>query len=267
MASSGLKLRFLMVVLFIITFNSVAATTSNPCDDASLRDITDRGSISNTPCVLPAKEGMLEIGYQYKRFAYDGGLQNFPQSVLFFGLPANSELAIVVPNYNQQSNRPFTGFSATTVGVKNEIAYGKGWVVGAEIFLTPSGGSSAFGNQGYGVTANAMASYTISSDIFMTLMVGGSTATESRFDDGGRFNSFNPSLALMYAPTEKMSFFAEVFAQTKTGPYLGSNYNVDCGVLYSLNKNVVLDLEVGQQLTHLADSFNQFIGAGVSLRL
>ena len=267
MLSHQVRIIFWALNLFIITFNGFAATISDSCQDVSLLSITDRGSVANTPCVLPPKSVMLETGYQYKDFTQVGSLQNFPQPTLFLGLPSNSELIVVLPTYNQQSIMPFSGFSATGVGAKHKLTYGNNWVTAAEIFVTPPGGSAAFGNKGLGVFVNGMASYSINSNVSMTLMLGGSTNTLASFFGGERYNSFNPSLALTYALTEKANVFLETFAQTQTGPSLSGNYNVDCGVLYLLTTNVVLDLEVGQQLSHQIASFNQFIGGGVSVKL
>ena len=98
------------------------------------------------------------------------------------------------------------------------------------------------------------------------MTIGGSSSTAPNVAGGERFNSFNPSMVLTYVPIESLSVFAEVFIQTQTGPDLGDNYNVDCGFLYLLTPNVVLDFEVGQQLGHQAASFNQFVGTGVSIQ-
>ncbi len=174
---------------------------------------------------------------------------------------------MILPTYNQQTFKPYSGASTTTIGAKREFFYGQDWVASAEVFLTPAGGSTSFGNQGVGGMINGMFSYHVRSDLLLTFMAGESTSTESRFWGGERFNSFNPSTALLYLPTEHMSVFIEAFAQTKTGPGLGGNYNADVGILYSLTPNIVLDLEVGQQLTHQVDSFKQFIGGGISMKL
>ncbi len=267
MAFHQLMTSFWALNLAIITFNNGFAATSDSCQGVSLLDLTDRGSVSNTPCVLPSKAVMWEAGYQYNNFTQAGSLQNFPQATFYLGLPTNTEFIVVLPTDNQQSIMPFSGFSATMVGGKHEITYGDNWVAAAEMFLTPPGGSAGFGSKGFGVLVNGLVNYNINSKISLGLMLGESTATKGGFFGGKRFNSFNSSLALSYAPIEKLSAFVEVFAETKTGPSLGGNYNVDCGVLYLLTTHVVLDLEVGQQLSHQTTSFNQFIGGGVSLKL
>lgn len=265
--SRDLVLLFSVLCLLIITFNGFAATTTDICRGASLLDITDRGSVTNTPCVLPSKSMFLETGYQYKGFTSFGSLQTFPQPTLFIGLPDKNELSIVIPTYNQQSFGSFSGASASMVGIKHEMTYGKDWVAGAEIFLTPAGGSASFGSNDFGVLVNGMAAFNLSSKVSITFMLGGSTATEAIATGGGRFNSFNPSFAMSYAQSERLRFFIEAFAQTKTGAVLGGNYNADCGLLYLFTENIVFDLELGQQLSHQNYSFNQFIGGGVSLML
>ena len=262
----SLKAIFLFSNL-IIAFNAVAATTNDICQGVSILDITDRGSISNTPCVLSPKAAFWELGYQYKQFSPDSGLQIFPQPTFFLGLPGKSELSVVIPTYNQASFRPFSGSGAAMVGVKHEVLYGKNWVAAAEVFFTPPSGSASFGSKGSGFFLNGMATYNLSPKLSATLMVGGSTATDPSLIGGGRFNSFNPSLALSYAQTKKLRFFIETFAQTQTEYVVQGNYNVDGGVLYMLTENVVFDLEIGQQLSHQSLSFHQFIGGGVSLKL
>lgn len=262
-------LRWMLVFIFITSMANVIAapvvTPDNPCSDASLRDITDRGSITNTVCVLPPSTMMLEAGDQYKRYTRDLSQQIYPQATLFVGLPADTEFAVILPTYNQQSIAPDSGFSATAVGVKHIVTSGRDWAVGAELFITPPGGSAGFGNQGVGVIVNGMATYKVNATTFMALMMGVNTSTEGRFAGGRRFNSFNPSLVLSHALTENVNVFGEVFAQTKTTPDTGANYNADCGILYSLTPNVVFDLEVAQQLGHELASFKQFVGAGVTV--
>ncbi len=190
----------------------------------------------------------------------------YPQTALYIGLPANSELEIFLPTFNQQSIGPVSGFSATAAGVKHIVNYGQKWVAGVEIIMTPPGGSDAFGNQGLDVLVTGMVSYLVDSKTTLSLMLGGNTATGASIAGGRRFNSVNPSLELSYAPVEKLDVFIEVFARTKTTADFGANYNVDTGILYLLTPNVVLDVEVAQQLGHESASFNQYVGGGVTVR-
>lgn len=259
---------FFLILSFIIAREAFSETNSGgPCSGVSLLSLTDRGSISNTPCIMPSNQWLLETGYQYQRLAEGSGLQNYPQANLIYGLPGNTELMLMLPSYNQQSTPHISGFTSTSIGAKHEILYGKDWSIAGELFITPAGGSYAFGNQRTEILFNGIGSYNLNAKTSLTLMLGEGSNTNSRLDNGGRYSSFNPSLALAYAVNDKMNFFIEVFGQTKTNVNQGGNINADCGILYLVTKNLVLDLEVAQQISRPTNSFTQFIGAGASLKL
>ena len=172
----------------------------------------------------------------------------------------------MLPTYNQQSSVPFSGASATMVGVKHEFNSGQNWVTSGDILITPPSGSMEFGSKGFGMVVNGIAAYQINPKTSMTLFVGWSSTTLPGIAGGERFNSVNPSLVLSYAVMDTLNVFAEVFAQTTTAPGIGANYNADCGLLYLLTPDVVLDFEVAQQLGHEAGSCNQYIGSGVTIK-
>ena len=257
----------IIVLMFFFTLNAFATSAVNPCANVSVLSQTDRGSVTNTPCVMPSNTFLLETGYQYKHFTIAGYQQAYPQSSVFIGLPANSELQLTLPSYNQQSIRPFSGASATTVGVKHELFYGQSWVTAGSILLAPPGGSATFGSDGLGMSVNGIFSYNIHPKVSTSFLLGWSTSTLPSFFRGERYNSMSSSFLLSYVPIEKLSIFIEVFAQSRTAPGVDGNYNADCGMLYLLSSNIVIDFELGQQLGHEPASFNQFIGGGVSVKL
>jgi len=256
---------FLAFSLMIITFNGYAAPVSDPCSGVNLLSLTDRGGITNTACVIPSKDWMLETGYTNLKFT-DLNDHNYPQTIMFLGLPSKTELIVELPTYNQQAAVPFSGFSATAVGFKHEFTYGQSWVTSGVVMLTPPGGSAGFGSQGWGTTAKGLFTYTISPKVSISALMEWTTTALPSLFGGGRYNSVNPSMALYYAPIETVILFIETFAQTKTLPNLGANFNADGGFLYLLTPNIVLDLELGQQLGHEIASFNQYIGAGITIQ-
>lgn len=252
--------------LFFITHNAVAESVGNPCSDESLLGLTDRGSVSNTPCVLAPKVMILETGYQYRQYTQDISQQNYPQTTFFMGLPMDSELFVAIPSFIQQSSVPASGVTATSFGIKHKLSDGAGWVTSVDLVITPAGGSANFGYHNTGIILNGIVSYSVDPKTSLTFMMGGGTITDPYLVGGRRFNSVDPSLVLSYAPSEKLSAFIEVFAQTKTSADSGANYNADCGILYLLTPNVALDVEVAQQLGHEVASFNQFYGSGVTVK-
>ena len=241
----------------LISFNGSAAPSLDACANPSLLDLTDRGSVTKTPCALSFNSVMFEAGYQNQALDLAGTRQNFIQPVLF----------IELPDYNKLSIDDLDGYSATVVSVKHEIGYGKNWVAATAVHLTLPSGSSAFGSQGLGAKIDGIIKYAINPQFALTLMLGGSTETEPTFVEGRRFNSFLPSIVLTYAPNEKLNFFAELFGKTKTNSESGGNYNADVGFFYLVTSSCALDLEVGQQLSNEITSFNRFINAGITIKI
>ena len=246
--------------LSLTTINGFAAEAS-----PSLLDITDRGSITNTPYTIANHSVLLESGYQYGQLTPTGSLKNYPQSVLFFGLPANSELMATLPAYIQALPEHSSGFNAPKLGIKHELIEGEKWITGIETQATFPSGSDSFGSHGLGMELTGLASYHFLSNFFLSSMIGVTTVTEPFNDGGRRFNSINASAALTLGATEKLTVFAELFGQSKTNASQGGNYNADCGVLYLLTPHVVLDTEIGLQLSHEPGVFKNFINSGISI--
>lgn len=56
----------------------------------------DRGGIAINPCVVPPKNILVGVGYQYQQLIGGGIQNNFPSSVIEVGLPANGLLLLMV---------------------------------------------------------------------------------------------------------------------------------------------------------------------------
>ncbi len=257
----------IMSTVLSTVFAAKLPELKNPCTGPyALINLTNRGSNADSPCVVPAGQLETELGYQYQSLRPGlGDLQSFPISALRFGLKSNNELLLFPPFQYQQSVFPYSGISTTGFGAKHFFGYNEKWVVAAEGQLLFPGGSAAFGSQGFEAVINAIANYSLSSTFTLSMMLGVSTATEPVFYGGGRFTSFNPDAELIYAPHPWLNFFAEVYGQTATGYGVGSGFNFDAGVLYLPFPAVVLDMELGQQLSGALGNFGQFISGGISI--
>ena len=256
-----------LTTVFFCVFLSglVFADRNYPCLDASILDFTDRGTITDTPCVLATKKVLVEGGYQYADLVGDGGrLQSVPQMEVALGLPLKTEIFALLPVYEHQTGPLVTGFTATAIGVKKEMFHGEKWVVSGQGIITPPGGSTAFGNPNTSYTINAILGYTISSQFSLTSMLGRSSISSASAAGGGRYNSFNPSIALLYSPTEKLNFFGEIYSQTQTYVDEGAGYDVDGGIIYILSKSTALDIEIGQRIHGNIGEIEKYVGAGLT---
>jgi hypothetical protein len=265
--TDGFVERMIKVVsLFsMLTFNVSVAIADHPCVNPSLLDLTDRGSISNTPCILSPNAKMIEGGFQYQNLTSIGSFRNFPQPDFFLGLPGESELFLGLPDYNQQSIPHLAGFGPSALGIKHALGYGQHWIAAAEARVTLPSGNNAFGTQNASAELDGIVSYDFRPNLGLTFMLGGATLVDSPLDGGGRFNSVNPSLVLVYAPKEQVNVFFEVFGETKSSVATGGDYNLDFGILYLLKPNIVIDIEAGQQLSRVVGLFNNFINGGITL--
>ncbi|MGQ3891415.1 transporter [Legionella sp. CNM-4043-24] len=246
-----------------------ALAMENPCHGpGQLLNIVDRPNNADSACSVPAGRFEFEMGYQNQTLRDpSGNQQNYPSAEFRFGLPHNSEIFLLAPNYIQQSIAPTAGFTQTSGGLKHQLWYNNTWLVTIEGLVNLPDGSAAFGNKHIGEAFNAIISYNINSRLNLTLMAGGSSITESRLDGGQRFYSLNPDLVLTWSLNDKSSVYAEVYGQSKTGYGEGSGFNADVGILYLIRPNVALDFSGSQHLSGYPGGFEHYIGAGLSVMI
>ena len=250
----------------IICTASFATESHHQCYAPSIMSLTDRGTVTDTPCVVPNTKVLIEGGVQYQLLTPAGTLQNAPVTQLSLGLPAHSEVFVQVPNYNRTSTPALSGFSTTTLGGKHEVIATDDWIVSVQGLVNLPGGSQVFGSQGTGASLNGIALYALTPAISVGLMVGGSTLTTPSLFGGERCNSINPSFNLAYSPIPTFYLFAEAFGQSTIGPNLGSGFMGDAGLIYQLGSKAAVDIEFGQRLTSLAPGgIEHYVGAGITV--
>jgi hypothetical protein len=261
------KLFWVFIIIYGLNSTVFADTIDDPCGGPSaLLNIIDRPSASDSACAVAFKKAMLETGYQYQKLTHSAGYeQNFPEAEFRVGLPARNEISVVLPNYIHQSMAPHSGNTATVVGIKHEIGYNQNWLGAVEALFTLPSANAAFGSQGLGSTVNGIISYTFNPKLNLTLMMGGSTQTQSNFDGGKRFSSINPDLIFTYSPTEKMDIYGEIYGQTKTGPRQGSGFNADGGALFLILPSFEIDVELGQRISGNLNGIDHYIGTGMAV--
>lgn len=246
---------------------SVAAAEKDPCAGPNaLLNLSNRPTVADSPCVVPFKNALLELGYQYQKLSQNAGDENnFPEAEFRIGIPANNEISVEFPNYIYHSKAPHSGFTSATFKFKHEIGYNDHWIGAAEALFTPPIGSNAFGNEALGAALNGIVNYTFNSQFSISLMLGVSTQTQSQREGGERFTSINPDFVFIYAPYQKINFYAEVYGQSKVAPREGSGFNADAGIVYLLVPRWSVDLEFGQRISGHLGGFDHYVGMGTSV--
>lgn len=250
-------------------FLSPLLLANNPgtfCHDPDALALTDRGSVTDTPCVVPSKKVLIEGGYLYQNLIGARHLSTYPVIQYNLGLPGDTEVFIIVPSYNRAGPN-LTGLSATNLGAKIELASRKDWTISGAGNVTLPTGSANFGSDGGGVTINAIGAYSLTSKVTLSSMLGYSSLVEPANSGGERFNSFNYSVNLGYELIEKISFFTEIFGQTKANPEQNNGLNADLGMLFVWNKHVVFDVEYSQRLQGAIGGWENYVGGGVTILL
>ena len=253
-------------ITIFCAFSGYADEPQTACSGPdNLLSLMNRPSVADSVCVVPNKNAIVEMGYQYLALTGSGYEQNAPQGIFRLGLPNQFEFNVTTPNYIHQTIIPRVGFNATILGVKHVVAANARWVASLEGLVTLPSGSAAFGSRGYGEAFNGIASYTISDQLSITGMFGVTSQSESIYDGGASFTSFNPDIVLAWSK-EKLVVYWEVNGQSKTAPDEGSGYNTDIGIIYLLQKYVALDVSFGQRISGSLNSFNNYVGAGITLQ-
>lgn len=255
----------LLLLLFACSSLALADDSDNPCiGPNALLSIVNRPSLLDSACVVPYKEALVELGYQYQRLYPGSGYQhNLPETVVRLGLPAQNEVEVLLPNYTHQTVYPKAGFDASAIGFKHSLSATAILQTTVEsLFILPTG-SYNFGSHGLGIILNAIADYSLTSQVSVTAMMGISTLSSPNAAGGTYYTSINPDVELSWSPNDKTSIYGEVAGQSKIGPGLGSGFIFDTGILYLLRNNITVDAEVGQRISGPV-SGARYVGAGVA---
>lgn len=271
--------KYRVLALAALTAASVpVARAANPppsCSGPSgFLAVIDRPTAEDSGCVVP--QGMSDIeggataGNLYP--APGGKVYMLPNFALRWGLPDNSELLWLPPNFQHQSIESgpggsaatLSGFGPTTVGFKHVFGWNHNWQWTAEVLTTLPSGDSMFGSHGLGGALNAIVSYG-NGPLALSLMVGETSETQPNAAGGQRLQSFNPDLVVTWAVTSRVQLFGEVYSQSHSGYQQGWGTNADGGVQYLATPHLVIDVEEGARIQGTLGGFSSYTGVGLGL--
>ena len=159
----GWRLFWVISFVSLVVPQVFADINNNFCGSPpKLLSLINRPTFADSPCTVPYKKTIVEMGYQYLKLVNAGYAQNAPQAELRFGLPLENELYVELPNFNYQTLFPHSGFNGIGIGLKHKLANTSNWIVSLEGDFSPPSGSSTFGNQGWGGELNLLYSYNLS---------------------------------------------------------------------------------------------------------
>ncbi|HSW94296.1 MAG TPA: hypothetical protein VLJ15_08100 [Gammaproteobacteria bacterium] len=253
---------FLKIILLFLITPVFADDIPDPC--TGLLSLINRPSITGSACTVPNKKIVAEGGYHYLHVS--GNVHGYivPQAEIRFGLPGHNEFLILAPTYFHQTTAPAAGWSAVSLSAKHEVGYNANWLGAVEGVVTLPTGSEAYGSRAVGGMANGILMYTVSPALSITGILGVMSTSVQYIHQGARFNSINPDIFANWSLNDKWQLFAELYAQTRTGPGEGWGLLTDAGLFYLVTPRVALDAEVGQRITG-AWGFQTYASGGVAV--
>jgi len=236
--------------------------------------LLDRPTVGDSTCVIPDGNTVLEAGMNGgNTLGPPGGrFYNGPNAELRWGLPGQTELVWLPPNFQyQQTNAGSAmppayahGFGATTVGIKHALGHTAHWQWTVEGLATLPSGNHIYGSRGLGGAFNGIVSYGLGR-FGASLMLGLTSQTQAIAAGGQRYQSFNPDFVATWLAMPKLQFYAEVYAQTHTGHGQGWGCDSDGGVQYLVTRNLEVDLEEGRRLQGNLGGFTDYTGIGLGI--
>jgi hypothetical protein len=231
--------------------------------------VTDRPDFTESSSAVGAGVLQLESGITYADYRDGTDVTTVGEILARWGVLDKLELRFLLPTYARESGQGNTasGFLSTGVGLKYELAEGKGtgFLGGMEAALIAATsiptGTADFASSDWQPSAVFCASW----ELVPTVGIGANLGVARPADDGTRFTSLWASAALGVGLTDATSMFFELFAFNREEDRGPSTVTFQTGLVYLFNSDLQADLRVARRLSHQGIDF--LVGAGISWRL
>jgi hypothetical protein len=236
-------LRSVRIALLLIVRACLAQTTIT----------TDRPAVTDSSAVVPAGIFQAENGFLDTAVS-TGHTQDFPESLIRYGLTSSTELRLTVPDYFTGMR---SGFGDLELGVKQQLINDAGgFQVAAIVSLSLPTGASAISSHGYDPSFQLPWSRKLSTNWTAAGMLSIYVPTEN-----GKHQVIGESTFLMDRQLTKAcdAFVEYVGDFPESG---GPSHLLHFGTAYKITDQQQLDLHVGVGLSSAA--VDHFIGFGYS---
>jgi hypothetical protein len=247
-------------VLLVLT--ALPAAGTQPPEEEQPELLTDRPDFTETSFVVPLRSLQIEGGFTYENGADGERTFNGLEVLLRYGIAPRTELRLGAPDYvSGRGNGQRVGqFGDTYLGFKQQLGpsgarYGVALIPAV---MLPTGGSQV-GSHHF----DPELVLTWSLDLSETWAVGGILGYARPTEEGGRNDTFFPTVSFARALSDRWGTFFEWAAEF---PERGGDIHLfHHGYTYGLRSNSQLDVHLGFGLTRASPNF--FIGAGFAIRL
>ena len=255
-----LRVWALLSVSVMLTNNLFATSVSPLCDN--LPAVIDRPTVSYSACTVGNKKLVIEAGYDKLFLGLNGQADFFPQMEVRWGMGERFELDFFPPSLYRQEPYSKSGLGALSLGSRYLFYNDAHQLFTVQGYVTPASGSEFYGVRHTNFLLNAIYSYTTDSGVYVAALAGVALLSTSKSQGNQSFYSFNPITVFSFPLTPSVSPYVEFFAQSKTLPSSGWGVSMDTGLIFSVTKNMTIDVEFGQQLLQYINGIQRYWGAG-----
>ena len=262
--------------IFLFSLFPFEAIANDACTNPAISFLVNRPANAVSPCTVSPEHFMIEGGYQRRNWTTGSYANIYPNIQLRLGLPEMTEIYTYLPIYVDNHASPFAGNTTAAVGGKHKIWGNETFIFSVDGLVILPGGTANYVTK-TGEHLNGVLSYIIDDKWSLLFMVSWYHQTQSSVPSqiGNHpslittqyFSGVGPDAVLSYVFTPKMSVYAEIFGQSKVSPTLGSGYNVNTGMIFTLRNNITFDIEFASRLSGQLGQLTNYFGAGVSIQL
>lgn len=265
---------FLLLIFGLIIALSGCAYPKNPVPLSS-----DRPGAATSPGIVPPCYPQVELGWTHTEDKDASSTRTksdqFPNTLLRFGIVPNAEVRVGYVGYNWQNTNPrdeagssSSGSSDANLAVKYRFIEADGWLpesaflgqlslpVGAKNFSSERANPSflfAFTNP---LTDFLSFSYNLGAD-WQTVQYPGT-------DRNHTLSTFNYAASLGFTLTEQLGAFVEAYGSIAMNPSNSPANAIDGGFTYLILENFQVDISGGKGISEAATDW--YVGAGFTYR-
>lgn len=268
------KVGFLLLLLGVIISLSACACPKNPGPLSS-----DRPGMTTSPGIVPPCYPQVELGWTHTENKDTSGTQTkldqFPNTLLRFGVIPNGEVRVGYAGYNWQNTHSrndgsssSSGSSDANLGVKYRFLEASGWLPESAFLGQLSFPVGADNFSSHGVDPLFLFAFTNPLTDFMSFSynLGAAWQTVQASDTGHKntLSNFNYTANLSFSLTDQLGAFVEAYGSIAMNPSNTPSNAVDGGFTYLILENFQVDISGGKGISEAATDW--YVGAGFTYR-
>ena len=265
---------FLLLLLGVTISLSACACPKNPGPLSS-----DRPGATTSPGIVPPCYPQVELGWTYTEDKDASGTQTkldqFPNTLLRFGVIPNGEVRVGYVGYNWQNTHPgnkasssSSGSGDANLGVKYRFLEASGWLPESAFLgqLSLPVGADNFSSHRADPSFLFAFTNTLTDFLSFSYNLGAAWQTIQDSDTGDRhtLSTFNYTASLGFSLTDQLGAFIEAYGNIAMNPANAPANAIDGGFTYLILENFQVDISGGKGISEAATDW--YVGAGFTYR-